>query len=110
MKVSCDIIKDLLPLYYDGVCSEDSKELIEEHFHTCDTCKAELNEMKQALSINKKEENLREAQALQTLSKKWKKGMFKSLLEGVLITILLIVAIAILLFVFMDIRAIPKLY
>lgn len=27
MKYSCDVIKDLLPLYYDKACSEQSKKI-----------------------------------------------------------------------------------
>lgn len=27
MKLSCDVINDLLPLYYDEVCSEETKKL-----------------------------------------------------------------------------------
>ena len=30
-KVSCEIVKDMLPLYYDNVCSDDSKRMVEEH-------------------------------------------------------------------------------
>ena len=30
-KISCDVIKDLLPLYKDRVCSEKSMDLVEEH-------------------------------------------------------------------------------
>ena len=30
-KISCDIIQDMLPLYYDEVCSADSRKMIEEH-------------------------------------------------------------------------------
>lgn len=29
-KISCDIIQDMLPLYYDEVCSADSRKMIEE--------------------------------------------------------------------------------
>lgn len=29
-KISCDIIKDVLPLYLDGVVSNDTKEMVEE--------------------------------------------------------------------------------
>ena len=31
MKISCDIIRDLLPLYKDNVCSDASKDMVEEH-------------------------------------------------------------------------------
>ena len=41
-KISCDIIKDLLPLYIDGVCSSDSIDLIEEHLKDCPLCEAEF--------------------------------------------------------------------
>jgi len=41
-KISCDIIKDLLPLYIDGVCSSDSIDVIEEHLKECPLCEAEL--------------------------------------------------------------------
>ncbi len=40
MKISCEIIKDLLPLYEDGVCSEESRKVIEEHLEKCEECRA----------------------------------------------------------------------
>lgn len=104
MKISCEIIKDLLPLYLDRVCSNDSKALIEEHLAECDSCKAELQAMKEELFMNRKEQNLKEAEAVKSLSRRWKKGMMKSLLKGVLITILIIAVIALLLYSFMDFR------
>lgn len=38
-KKECDIIKDLLPSYVDEICSEASKEWIEEHLADCEECK-----------------------------------------------------------------------
>lgn len=40
MKIPCGMIQDLLPLYEDGVCSPDSREAVEEHLRTCDTCRS----------------------------------------------------------------------
>jgi len=37
--VTCDIVKDLLPLYVDGVVSEDSRKLVNEHLESCSKCK-----------------------------------------------------------------------
>ena len=37
-KLDCAVIKDLLPLYVDDVCSEKSKDLIEEHLAICEDC------------------------------------------------------------------------
>lgn len=39
MTYPCNMIQDLLPLYLDGVCSEESKMIIEQHLSTCSTCK-----------------------------------------------------------------------
>ncbi len=104
MKISCEIIKDLLPLYHDSVCSNDSRTMIEEHLVYCDSCKAELKAMDEKLPVNKAEKNLNEAEAVKNLSEKWKKGMFKSLLKGVLFTLLTVIILALVLYLFMDIR------
>lgn len=40
MKYPCNLIQDLLPLYYDGVCSEESKKIIEDHLLECSSCTA----------------------------------------------------------------------
>lgn len=37
-KISCSIIRDLMVLYEDDVCSEDSRKLIEEHISSCAEC------------------------------------------------------------------------
>lgn len=39
MKISCNIIEDLLPLYVDDMVSEDSRQLVEEHLKACPTCR-----------------------------------------------------------------------
>ncbi len=39
MKINCEIVQDLLPLYEDGVCSESSRAAVEEHLKTCDNCR-----------------------------------------------------------------------
>ncbi len=35
MKITCNIIEDLLPLYVDDMVSEDSSQLVEEHLKEC---------------------------------------------------------------------------
>lgn len=46
MKNECAVIEDLLPLYADGVCSQESRELVEEHLSRCETCRTALVQMK----------------------------------------------------------------
>lgn len=51
-KLSCEIIKDLIPLYIDDVCSKETAAAIEEHIKECPDCKALLESMKEDLPIN----------------------------------------------------------
>lgn len=44
--MNCDIIKDLLPLYCDGVCSDASARAVEGHLAACPGCRAFLEEMR----------------------------------------------------------------
>lgn len=37
-RIPCNVNKDLLPLYVDDVCSEESKDLVEEHLTECEEC------------------------------------------------------------------------
>ena len=46
MKIKCNVIKDILPLYIENIASEDTRVLIEEHVDECEDCKKELEEMK----------------------------------------------------------------
>lgn len=38
--MKCEIIRDLLPLYADGLTSEESNQLIEAHIQSCSECAA----------------------------------------------------------------------
>ena len=38
-KRNCDIAQDLIPLEVDGVCTEGSKESLQEHIAQCDGCR-----------------------------------------------------------------------
>ena len=36
--ITCEVIRDLMPLYVDDVLSSDSKAFVEEHLETCEGC------------------------------------------------------------------------
>ena len=46
MKIHCDIIRDLLPLYADEACSEESRRMVEEHLQECPECGSMLERLK----------------------------------------------------------------
>ncbi len=104
MKVSCEIIKDLLPLYFDGVCSAQSKQLVDEHLSDCVDCQKELELMGGSICESERMENLDSAMSVKDLSIKWKRGMLKSVLKGVGITLVSIIALALILSIFIDAR------
>ena len=69
---NCNIIKDLLPLYAEGMVCSDSKELIEEHLANCEECRAELESLKTDI---KPEEPAGEDKAIKSTLKKIKSRM-----------------------------------
>ena len=48
MKVSCSVIRDLLPLYAEKLTSPDSNRLVEEHLTDCPECSRQLSVMQKA--------------------------------------------------------------
>ncbi|MDD5931479.1 MAG: zf-HC2 domain-containing protein [Oscillospiraceae bacterium] len=66
MEKVCDIVGDLLPLYLDHVCSDESRRLVEEHIGECYNCGLLLERMQagwpeETVPPQKGEEVLREA-------------------------------------------------
>ena len=50
-KIPCEIIRDLLPLYQDDICSEKSRNAIEEHIKECESCRTYLKKMEGEIPI-----------------------------------------------------------
>ena len=46
MKNSCEVIRDLLPLYADDACSDDSRRMVEEHLAECPECGGMLKRLR----------------------------------------------------------------
>ena len=44
--MKCNVIKDLIPLYIDNCCSEESAALVKEHLESCAECKELYEDMK----------------------------------------------------------------
>ncbi len=51
MKISCDVIRDLLPLYAEDMVSKDSRELIEGHMADCPKCAKALETLREPVQI-----------------------------------------------------------
>ena len=77
-KISCDIIQDMLPLYYDEVCSADSRKMIEEHLQECEKCS-----------------NIFQIQSsvMGKMAHSWKRSLLRSFIIGIVITTIVLTAI-----------------
>ena len=63
MKKECSIIRDMLPLYFENMVSEDTAEFVKKHIENCPDCAAELKAMKSGKEISKTEPSKRESDA-----------------------------------------------
>lgn len=50
-KMNCNVIRDILPSYIDGLCSEESIKCVEEHLKTCQDCKEIYEAMKSDMKV-----------------------------------------------------------
>ena len=46
MNLTCNIVEDLLPLYIDEVCSEESRKAVQEHLCHCKKCREQVENSK----------------------------------------------------------------
>lgn len=59
-RITCRIIEDLLPLYVDDSCSEDSRNLVESHLKDCESCRRVRTAMAADLEFSTEEERKKE--------------------------------------------------
>ena len=93
-KISCDIIQDMLPLYYDEVCSADSRKMIEEHLQECEKCSNIFQKLKTECVVDTKEN----AESIQSsvmgkMAHSWKRSLLRSFIIGIVITTIVLTAI-----------------
>ncbi len=84
MKIDCEIIKDLLPLYHDEAVSEKTAEAVKEHLEDCTDCKDEYEKISQSLPL--------QAEA-KTTGEKFARFMKKHRMKQAILVGILIVAI-----------------
>lgn len=51
MKISCDIIRDVLPLYAENMVSNATKEMVDTHLADCEGCSKELEGLKKPAKL-----------------------------------------------------------
>ena len=66
----CELIRDILPLYHDGVCSDTSRKLVDSHLETCEKCTSVLQGMTAEIEMPKLEVDA--AKPLKSIKRKWR--------------------------------------
>ncbi|MBQ4626357.1 MAG: zf-HC2 domain-containing protein, partial [Clostridia bacterium] len=100
MKNNCEIIRELLPLYCDDVCSEASKKLVEEHIGKCALCKAVYENLKKDTDIQPVKEN----------EEKGKVKVLKSIKKKIILKRIVAVVIAVAITAGAGLLAVNKLW
>lgn len=79
--ITCDVIQDLLPLYEDECCSEQSKMIVEDHLAECADCREKSRLYRERLPLTEAEDNtdLKEIRRGMQKINRWKKAGILSL-------------------------------
>lgn len=93
MNYPCGLIQDLLPLFHDGVCSEESKSVIKEHLKECEPCKKYYEELCEADCMDQASspppdptEELKKAASFQAVKKKLHRRLILAVVIAALVT------------------------
>lgn len=93
MKLTCNIIKDILPLVAEDLASDDTVRLVNDHIETCPRCKEEYMELK-ASKISHNSINKTETIPLKSIKRKLKiRNIYVGLLSALIIGLLLVLII-----------------
>jgi len=85
MNLPCKVMEDILPIYCDGVCSEESAALVEEHLKDCPQCRDILSALRSEIDIPKK--TVDDLKPLKGIQKKWKKSKRTYIGRGVCVAL-----------------------
>ena len=100
MNYPCGIIKDLLPLYIDGIANEDSRTAVEEHLRNCERCRETYEAMTAPESFNGEEsiiqEDINMADSLKKVKKRLNKKIRNIILRCAVLALALILSFGIL--------------
>lgn len=70
--IPCNVIIDLLPLYNEDICSDETKDLVEEHLRSCEECRQLCEQL--TVPQNEKRNVPDEAETFKKVGKKLKSG------------------------------------
>lgn len=93
-KITCNTIRDLLPLYMEDLASDDSRDLVETHLSTCPGCQRIADQMKESTPKSSTsdycQQNMSEIQPLKAFRRRMKRHSAGLVAAGVFLTVWMI--------------------
>ena len=93
----CDVVQDLLPLYYDNACTSASKKIVEQHLMTCEKCKKTYEALRNTTIdtvIKNEAEGILERHAKKERNMAYKAGIMIALILMVPVVVTFIVSMS----------------
>ena len=91
--MKCEIIKDLIPLYCDGLCGDETRAAVEEHIAGCEDCRRLLEAAGAEPAIPPRTYDEEEARVLRGVKKRYARIRWRAVLLAVGIAAVLIAAV-----------------
>lgn len=90
MKNECHIVRDLMPLYTEGMLSDESASFVKAHLETCENCRAAYSGEEKPLvtEADTAQQRAGEAGVLRTLKKKLRKQTWCAIIITVAVVLL----------------------
>ncbi|MBQ8151366.1 MAG: zf-HC2 domain-containing protein [Firmicutes bacterium] len=92
-KITCNVIRDIMPLYVDDVLSYDSRKIFEEHIQTCKECR-EYHDLMKSVAEEEPQETYEEVGKAREADKRLSEGLRRKLNVRRVITIAVTACVA----------------
>ncbi len=89
-KITCNVARDLIPLYVDDVLSNDSKEIVENHIAECEDCKKYYSQLKDGATYTA-ERSRHDQRIIKSISKEIRRK--RNIAVGVAVIIVTLIAV-----------------
>ncbi len=87
--VPCEIIVDMMPVYVEGICSDESRKMIDEHLKSCSSCSKLCSDIP-SMNLEKKQDTPGEAETFKKINRKFRLSKWKIRILGTILVLLVL--------------------
>ena len=89
-EVTCNVIRDILPLYVDGIVSNDTQNMVLAHLEHCSECRKKYESMKSEIELPIEND----VKPLENFKRAWKRKKVLLVCSSIVVTIAIILGAA----------------